>query len=533
MPGRPAPILARFSKASAQQAGLFGASVRHQTRAVLPAAAVARGSSAGPTGARAMGEAAGAGVSSVSSVGFRLSRSGRFSGETDPLMEQFNASLPYDKRMWREDIQGSVAYAAALGRAGLLKPDEVKQLQEGLALVGKEWEAGTFEFKAGDEDIHTANERRLTELKGAVGGKLHTGRSRNDQVVTDVRLWLREEIKDLVGNMRDLIRTACDRAEKEMDYIMPGYTHLQRAQPIRWSHWMLCYASQWRRDVERLENTYKRVNMMPLGVGALSGHPFGIDREALAKDLGFDGVMPNSLDAVGDRDFILDFLFGSAMIMTHMSRFAEDLILYSSTEFGFVKLADTYSPGSSLMPQKKNPDALELLRGKSGRTIGQLVGLLVSVKGTPSTYNKDLQEDKEPLFDAADTLSACSQIANGVLSTLEPVPDKMLAALDLPMLSTDLSDHLVRKGVPFREAHHVAGSVVKEGEVRGCSLAHLTGDDLRKIHPLFGDDAASSGPGGMWDYEAAVERRQTIGGTPRKGVTEQIKQLREWLDTTA
>lgn len=290
-----------------------------------------------------MGEAAGAGVSSVSSVGFRLSRSGRFSGETDPLMEQFNASLPYDKRMWREDIQGSVAYAAALGRAGLLQADEVKSLQDGLALVGKEWEAGTFEIKAGDEDIHTANERRLTELIGAVGGKLHTGRSRNDQVVTDVRLWLRAEIKALIANMRDLIATATDRAEKEMDYIMPGYTHLQRAQPIRWSHWMLCYASQWRRDVERLENIYTRVNMMPLGVGALSGHPFGIDREQLAKDLGFDGVIPNSLDAVGDRDFILDFLFGSSMIMTHMSRFAEDLILYSSTEFGFVKLADAYS----------------------------------------------------------------------------------------------------------------------------------------------------------------------------------------------
>merc|ERR1719183_2875915 len=368
MPVRPAPVLARFSKASAQQAGLFGASVRHQTRAVLPAAAVARGSSAGPTGARAVGEAAGAGVSSVSSVGFRLSRSGRFSGETDPLMEQFNASLPYDKRMWREDIQGSVAYAAALGRAGLLQAEEVKSLQDGLALVGKEWEAGTFEIKAGDEDIHTANERRLTELIGAVGGKLHTGRSRNDQVVTDVRLWLRAEIKALIANMRDLIRTACDRAEKEMDYIMPGYTHLQRAQPIRWSHWMLCYASQWRRDVERLENTYKRVNMMPLGVGALSGHPFGIDREALAKDLGFDGVMPNSLDAVGDRDFILDFLFGSSMIMVHMSRFAEDLILYSSTEFGFVKLADAYSTGSSRRSRARPPPTTRTCRRTRSRS---------------------------------------------------------------------------------------------------------------------------------------------------------------------
>jgi argininosuccinate lyase len=390
----------------------------------LPAGATRRAASPTPAASRTMSAS---GISSVSSVGFRLSRSGRFSGETDPLMEQFNASLPYDKRMWREDIQGSIAYAGALGRAGLLKPEEVKTLQDGLRLVHKEWEAGTFETKAGDEDIHTANERRLTELVGPVGGKLHTGRSRNDQVVTDVRLWLRHEITELIGNMKALIQTAVDRAEKEMDLILPGYTHLQRAQPVRWSHWMLCYASQWRRDVERLENILTRVNVMPLGVGALSGHPFNIDRAALAKDLGFDGVIPNSLDAVGDRDFILDFLFGSSMIMVHMSRFAEDLILYSSTEFGFVKLADAYSTGSSLMPQKKNPDALELLRGKSGRTIGQLVGLLVTVKGTPSTYNKDLQEDKEPLFDAADTLSACSQIANGVLSTLTPVPEKMRA----------------------------------------------------------------------------------------------------------
>lgn len=413
---------------SALQRAPLAPAVRPGRAAVLRRAAPAAGTTAG---VRAMSDV---GVSSVSSVGFRLSRSGRFSGETDLLMEQFNASLPYEKRMWKQDIQVSNAYAAALGRSGLLKPDEVKQLQDGLALVAKEWEAGTFVIKAGDEDIHTANERRLTELVGAVGGKLHTGRSRNDQVVTDVRLWLREEIKDLTSNMRALIQTAVDRAEKEMDYILPGYTHLQRAQPIRWSHWMLCYASQWKRDVERLENIYTRVNMMPLGVGALSGHPFGIDRQALAKDLGFDGVIPNSLDAVGDRDFILDFLFGSSMIMVHMSRFAEDLILYSSTEFGFVKLADAYSTGSSLMPQKKNPDALELLRGKSGRTVGQLVGLLVTVKGTPSTYNKDLQEDKEPLFDCADTLSACSQIANGVLSTLEPVPAKMIAVCVSPLV---------------------------------------------------------------------------------------------------
>jgi len=468
-------------------------------------------------------------VSSVSSVGFRLSRSGRFSGETDPLMEQFNASIGYDKRMWRQDINGSIAYASALGRTGLLTAEEVAKLHEGLRAVAKEWEEGKFELQAGDEDIHTANERRLTEIVGAVGGKLHTGRSRNDQVVTDVRLWMRDEVKELQGHLRGLVRTAVERAEAEQDYIMPGYTHLQRAQPIRWSHWLLCYAWQWKRDVERLEEMERRVNLCPLGVGALSGHPFGVDRHALASDLGFDGIMMNSLDAVGDREFILEFLWASSVTMLHMSRLAEDLILYSSAEFGFVHLADAYSTGSSLMPQKKNPDALELLRGKSGRVIGQTVGLMTTVKGTPSTYNKDLQEDKEPLFDAADTLRACVQIADGVLATLKPNGDKMQAALDLPMLATDLSDHLVRKGVPFREAHHVAGAVVKEAEDRGCTLDKLTGDDLRKIHPLFGDDAASSGPGGMWDYEAAVERRQTDGGTSRRGVQLQVDALKEWL----
>lgn len=444
-------------------------------------------------------------------------------------MERFNASLPYDKRMWRQDIEGSIAYASALGRAGLLSSQEVSLLHSGLDQVADEWKMGTFDENPGDEDIHTANERRLTELVGAVGGKLHTGRSRNDQVVTDVRMWLRDELRTQIILMKDLVNTILIRAENELDYIMPGYTHLQRAQPIRWSHWLLCYAWQWKRDIERLEGILPRVNLLPLGVGALSGHPFGIDRHLLARDLKFDGIISNSLDAVGDRDFILEYLMACSLVMLHFSRIAEDLILYSSSEFAFVKLADAYATGSSLMPQKKNPDALELLRGKSGRVLGATFGLMTSVKGTPSTYNKDLQEDKEPLFDVADTIRACVQICNGVISTLEPVPGRMLAALDLPMLATDLSDHLVRKGVPFREAHHVAGAVVKLAEDRGCTLDELTGEDLRKCHPEFGDDAASSGPGGMWDYEAAVERRQTDGGTSRVAVQKQISEIRAWL----
>lgn len=425
------------------------------------------------------------------------------------------------------------ACGARTSREASLTPphlaEPVSLLHSGLDQVADEWKMGTFDENPGDEDIHTANERRLTELVGAVGGKLHTGRSRNDQVVTDVRMWLRDELRTQIILMKDLVNTILIRAENELDYIMPGYTHLQRAQPIRWSHWLLCYAWQWKRDIERLEGILPRVNLLPLGVGALSGHPFGIDRHLLARDLKFDGIISNSLDAVGDRDFILEYLMACSLVMLHFSRIAEDLILYSSSEFAFVKLADAYATGSSLMPQKKNPDALELLRGKSGRVLGATFGLMTSVKGTPSTYNKDLQEDKEPLFDVADTIRACVQICNGVISTLEPVPGRMLAALDLPMLATDLSDHLVRKGVPFREAHHVAGAVVKLAEDRGCTLDELTGEDLRKCHPEFGDDAASSGPGGMWDYEAAVERRQTDGGTSRVAVQKQISEIRAWL----
>ncbi|RKP04411.1 argininosuccinate lyase-like protein, partial [Thamnocephalis sphaerospora] len=295
---------------------------------------------------------------------------GRFSGDIDPLMERFNASIGFDKRMYAQDLTGSRAYAAALHERGLLTAAELKQLQDGLDAVRAEWEKGTFTIVAGDEDIHTANERRLGELVGAVAGKLHTGRSRNDQVATDMRLWLRDEIAQIRQHLRELIRVTVDRAEREVDVLMPGYTHLQRAQPIRWSHLLLSYAWSWHADAERLEQLLARVNTSPLGAGALAGNPFRVDRPALATALGFERVAQNSLHAVSDRDFVAEFLFWSTMVMTHISRFAEDLIIYSSGEFGFVQLADAYSTGSSLMPQKKNPDSLELLRGKSGRAFG-------------------------------------------------------------------------------------------------------------------------------------------------------------------
>ncbi len=450
---------------------------------------------------------------------------GRFTGPTDPLMEAFDASIGFDRRLWRADIAGSQAYARALAAAGLLTEAEAGQIVDGLEQVAAEWEAGAFHIQPGDEDIHTANERRLTELVGPAAGKLHTGRSRNDQIATDVRLWLRDEIDRLAQYLRQLMAVAVERAAHEIDLLMPGYTHTQPAQPVRWSHWLMSHAWMWRRDAARLEDLRGRVNQMPLGNGALAGNPFPIDRAALARDLGFDGYTPNSMDGVSDRDFVAEFLFWAALTMMHLSRLAEDLILYSTLEFGYVTLADAYSTGSSLMPQKKNPDALELLRGKSGRVIGDMTGLLVTLKGLPSTYNKDIQEDKEPLFDAADTLGGALQIAAGVLSTLQTNPEAMRVRLVSEMLATDLAEYLVRKGVPFRETHHIAGAAVRLAEARGVDLADLGLDDLRTLHPAFAADVSR-----VWDFEESVERRDAAGGTSRRAVEAQIAQLRAWLE---
>lgn len=450
---------------------------------------------------------------------------GRFTGKTDPLMEKFNASISFDQRLWAVDIRGSQAYARALVNAQIITADEAAQLVAGLDQVKQEWAAGQFTIQPGDEDIHTANERRLTELLGAVAGKLHTGRSRNDQIATDVRLWLRDEIDQLRQYVRQLISVAVERAAVEIDILMPGYTHLQPAQPIRWSHWLLSHTWAWQRDAQRLDELALRVNVMPLGNGALAGNPFSIDRAQLAADLGFAAITPNSLDGVSDRDFIAEFLFWATLTMLHLSRLAEDLIIYSSREFSFVKLADAYSTGSSLMPQKKNPDALELLRGKSGRVMGGMTGLMTTLKGLPTSYNKDLQEDKEPLFDAVDSLSGSLQIACGVLSTLTPNVGPMRAALSPEMLATDLAEYLVRKGVPFRETHHVAGAAVRMAEVQGVPLSELTVEDLQRLHHAFEADVVK-----LWDFEHSVETRDVAGGTSRRAVLAQVTQLRHWLE---
>lgn len=331
---------------------------------------------------------------------------GRFTGATDPIMQQYNESLTFDRQFYSQDIRGSIAYARANIATGILTQDEFNQIEQGLKQVASEWEDGSFKVDpAVDEDIHTANERRLGEVIGKqVAGKLHTGRSRNDQVATDMRLWLRERLDELEHHLVSFLKVIASRAEQEIEHVMPGYTHLQRAQPIRWSHWMLMHGSFFTTDLQRLRELKVRVNKLPLGCGALAGNPFAIDRDAMAKELGFEGLIMNSMAAVADRNFVVETLQWGSMLMMNISRLAEDLIIYSSGEFAFVKLADAYSTGSSLMPQKKNPDSLELLRGKSGRVFGQMAGLMMSVKGIPSTYNKDLQESVEPMLDHVKTV---------------------------------------------------------------------------------------------------------------------------------
>ncbi|KAK5662130.1 hypothetical protein OQA88_8035 [Cercophora sp. LCS_1] len=451
---------------------------------------------------------------------------GRFTGGLDPLMVQYNESIYFDKALYKQDILGSIAFARANAKAGIITQDEFQKLEKGLIAVQKEWEEGTFKIVPGvDEDIHTANERRLGEIIGKdVAGKLHTGRSRNEQVATDMRMWLRDELRVIEGHLQAFLRVVAARAEKEIEYIMPGYTHLQRAQPIRWSHWMLSYGFAFASDLERLREVIKRVNRSALGCGALAGNPFGIDREMMSQELGFEGLLWNSMGAVADRDFVTETLQWGAMLMQHISRWSEDLIIYSTGEFGFVRLADAYSTGSSLMPQKKNPDSLELLRGKSGRAFGHMAGLMMTQKGLPSTYNKDLQESWEPMLDHVKTVSDSIQIANGVLATLTIQPEKMQASLDPFMLATDLADYLVRKGVPFRETHHISGRCVALSEQTGTPMNELSYEQLKGVDARFEQDVAE-----VFDYEKSVEMRSAKGGTSKSCVLEQIKVITEMI----
>ncbi|WVW82168.1 argininosuccinate lyase [Kwoniella bestiolae CBS 10118] len=448
---------------------------------------------------------------------------GRFTGSTDPLMHEFNQSLKYDKRMYAADVKGSIAFSKALLKAGIVNEHEQKEIERGLKTVEGEWAEGKFAVQADDEDIHTANERRLSEIIGKdIGGKLHTGRSRNDQVATDMRIWLMEESTQVEQYLKDLLNVMVSRAEKEVDAIMPGYTHLQRAQPVRWSHLLLSHAQSFLSDLDRLRQLQPRISVLPLGSAALAGNPYSLDRELLRKELGFKSIGENSMHAVADRDFIVEWLQWASLLQIHMSRMAEDLIIYSSAEFGFVQLSDAYSTGSSIMPQKKNPDSLELLRGKAGRTFGQMAGFMMSLKGVPSTYNKDLQEDKEPLFDAVDTISAALRIAEGVIATLTINPAKMAQALTMDMLATDIADYLVRKGVPFRETHHISGRSVALAEQNKIQISDLTMEQWKDLSPHFTDDVMD-----VFDFENSVEKRNAIGGPARGMIKRQVDVARE------
>jgi argininosuccinate lyase len=440
---------------------------------------------------------------------------GRFSGGTDPIMEKFNESISFDKRMWDQDIRGSLAYAKAIGKVGIITEEEVNKLLEGLEEVRKEWADGTFEIKPGDEDIHTANERRLTEIIGPTGGKLHTGRSRNDQVATDTRLWTVEAERDVLKDMATLLEAGAMVAKENIDILMAGYTHLQPAQPIRFSHWLMSHLTPLMRDAQRLQDMIPRANQCPLGSGALAGNAFGVDREFLAKELGFDGVTPNSLDSVCDRDFVVEFLMWHALMLTHISQFAEDVIINNLLKGIYID--DAYATGSSLMPQKKNPDALELLRGKAGMALGKAVGFTATLKGLPRAYNKDLQEDKVPLFDAVDTVKDCLAIATGVICTMKPKEEYLKKALSPEMLATDLADYLVRKGVPFRETHHISGACVRLSEEQNVGIDTLTLEQLQAIDSRFEADVMK-----VWDYEVSVERKCSIGGTGKASVQKQI-----------
>ncbi len=446
---------------------------------------------------------------------------GRFAKKTDSLVHQFNASIGFDARLYDEDITGSIAWAQGLVGAGVLAEQEASAIAAGLEQVRAEFATGAFAFTPDDEDVHTAVERRMTEIVGPVGGKLHTGRSRNDQVATDFRLWVMRACDEMQVWLADLQQALIESAEANLNLPLPGYTHLQHAQPVTWGHWALSHFWPLTRDAKRFTQVREQASVLPLGSAALAGTAFPVDREFLAWALGFTAVSPNSLDAVSDRDFAADFLYAAAMTGLHLSRLSEQLILYSSSEFGFVRLDDGYSTGSSLMPQKKNPDTLELTRGKSGRLIGNLMGLLSTLKGLPSTYDKDLQEDKEPIFDAFDTLGLALPVMAGLIRTLQLRPERMAAQLESSLLATDLADYLVKKGMPFRQAHGVVGRAVQLAEEKGVDLTAVSLPELQSISELFGEDVTA-----VFQITTALANRSVSGGTAPDALKSQLQQAK-------
>jgi argininosuccinate lyase len=449
---------------------------------------------------------------------------GRFEGRMAPEMVPLNLSLPVDARLWREDVRGSVAWARAIGAAGVLDETETTALVEGLGRVAERIEREGL-ADAPEEDIHSVVERMLGEEVGALAGKLHTGRSRNDQSSTGVRLHGMAAADRLAHMLLDLCDALHALAERGRDVVMPGYTHLQQAQPVLAAQWALSHVFPLLRDVRRVRAARASAAVLPLGSGAIAGCPFPVDREAIREELGFDRVSENSVDAVSDRDWICDLTYAGAMVGVHLSRLAEDLVLFSSVELGFVRLSDGYSTGSSLMPQKRNPDVAELARGKAGRLIGNLTAVLTLLKGLPTSYNRDLQEDKEPLFDTIDTLSLTLPAMAGAVATAELRADRMAGVMDEQLLATDLADYLVRRGVPFRVSHEVVGRLVREAEARDVPLSRLPLEAYRKESEAFDEDVFD-----VFDWRASVDARDTTGGTSRRSVGEQLRTARSRVE---
>jgi argininosuccinate lyase len=437
---------------------------------------------------------------------------------TDDDFSWLNNSLPVDKRLAKEDITGSLAWASALKFSGILSETEYQDVSMGLEKIGKEFEAGKFVFLETDEDIHTAVERRLTEIIGITGGKLHTGRSRNDQIATDFRLWMLNSVPVILNLIRNLQSILIQRAEQDFGVIVPGYTHLQQAQPILISHWWMSCFWNLNRDFSRFNELIPAVSVLPLGSAALAGSTIPIDQLQLAKILGFSNASPNSLDAVSDRDFAAEFLFNTTLTLTHLSRLAELLIIFNSHEFGFITLADEYTTGSSLMPQKKNPDLFELIRGKTGTILGHLTGMLATLKGLPSAYDKDLQEDKDHVFKAFDTLKGILNAACGAISSLSINTEVISRKMDWRMLATDLADYLVSKGLAFRQAHHVVRAAVSLADSMNVMLPEMPLDAWQSIHPIFDSDLY-----GVFNFDVSVDKHDVFGGTARSRVLEQIK----------
>jgi argininosuccinate lyase len=453
---------------------------------------------------------------------------GRFSEGTSSLLDAFNASIFFDRELYKDDIEGSVAHATMLTKQGVLTEDELALIKKGLAQVMSEMDAGTFEWVASDEDIHMAVEKRLTEIIGDAGKKVHTGRSRNDQVAVDFRRYVLRKNKDIKSLIVELEKVLLKIASQHTESMLPGMTHLQHAQPINFGFHMLAYVSMFKRDLERFESSYVRNNVSPLGCAALAGTPHNVNRDMTAELLGFDSVSINCLDTVSDRDFALEILFNISTMMMHISRLSEELIIWSSAEFGFVTLSDAYSTGSSIMPQKKNPDVPELLRGKTGRVYGALVGLLTVMKGLPLAYNKDTQEDKEGVFDAVKTAEISLEILREALDTMAVNTDKMEAACKIGHLSaTDLADYLVSEcDVPFREAHFITGKAVGKSEELGCDLSELPFSELQAIDARIKENVIA-----VLGLRASMDARTSAGGTSTKTTKEQIELFTTWLKT--